>query len=99
MRTVVMHDLITWFNRTITDPKREKRQAVVSVTVSDDGAPVINKRQHDFHKTNAITISDRTGVYDRMECTRCGVTGKRFGLEHVKIDAKFRAKKFQVCRA
>ncbi len=90
------HALIDWFNETAADWERKRR--VVSVEVTDDGVtPPVNRREHDWEKTNAITISDRQGVYDAMRCRRCGVTGKRFGLTRVKVDSKFRAKKWQAC--
>jgi hypothetical protein len=35
---------------------------------------------HDFQKKNLVTISDRTGHYDLLKCSKCGIEGKRFGL-------------------
>lgn len=34
---------------------------------------------HNFEKTNLVTISDKTGFYDRYRCKRCWIVGKRFG--------------------
>jgi hypothetical protein len=86
--------LIDYYNDTITHPS-EHRRVFISVTVTDDGATF--QGEHEWHKTNLVTISDRVGVYDAMKCERCGVTGKRFGVSYVKRDAKFRAKKFERC--
>lgn len=35
---------------------------------------------HEWHKKNLVTISDRTGSYDRWACELCGTELKRYGL-------------------
>ena len=55
--------------------------------------------EHEWEKTNLVTISDRSGIYDKMRCVRCRVTGKRFGLGQfgVKLDRKFLSAKYEHC--
>jgi hypothetical protein len=85
--------LVQRFNETLRP--HEKVRTVDKVEMTEDSAPVVLR--HDWHKTNAITISDRHGTYDRMRCDRCGITGKRFGLHTVLRDRAFRAKAFETC--
>lgn len=35
---------------------------------------------HDWEKSCLVTQSDGGRMYDTMQCTVCGVTGKRYGL-------------------
>ena len=82
------------FNATLRPHERARK--VVSVRLADNSV----SDEHDFHKTCLVTVNDpRLGLYDRMACRVCGVTGKRFGLGRngVKIDSKYKAKKFQKC--
>lgn len=65
----------------------------VVVTVEADPAT----REHDWTKTSLVTVEERGQYFDRMRCKRCGVTGKRFGLDYVKRDSIYRAKKFEKC--
>ena len=84
-------DLISRFNSTCRPG--EAHREFLGAERLEDQAP----REHDWEKTNLMTISDRVGVYDAMKCTRCGVTGKRFGLGRVTIDSKFKAKVYRQC--
>lgn len=90
------HALLDRWNATLR-PK-DKPRVLDRVEVVDDGAPAEPPKDHDWHKTNAATLSDRSGVYDRMRCERCGTTGKRFGLTNIKRDAAFKARAFETCR-
>lgn len=86
--------LIQEFNNTLRT--HETARTLNSVTIREkpnQAAP----ESHDWHKTNAVTISDRHGVYDRMKCERCGITGKRFGLVNVRLDSEFKARAFETC--
>lgn len=71
----------------------EKPRKLVSVVLA--GA----SQKHQWFKVSACTVVDpRLGMYDQMKCKNCEVTGKRFNLnQYVKIDSKFRAKKYQTC--
>lgn len=88
------HRLIDRFNATLRP--NERTRYVDRVEVADIDDP--NYRpEHAWSKTNAVTISDRHGLYDKMVCTECGVTAKRFGVDRLVIDSKYRAKKYQRC--
>lgn len=55
---------------------------------------------HDWQKINAVTQAGRggRGMHDVMRCSRCGVTGKRYGVDtNVVRDPAFRAKAFGAC--
>lgn len=54
---------------------------------------------HDWHKTNPVTIAKGASMYDTYRCERCGITGKRHGLNStISIDRKYRNKKYRKCR-
>lgn len=85
-------DLIKWFNSTLR-PHESKRR-VVRVEVHGDVVPP----DHKWTKKTIMTQMFRQRPYDPMYCERCGVTGKRYGLNsHVKRDSKYRAKLFARC--
>lgn len=46
------------------------------------------KQQHNWAKKSLVT---EKGGYDKMVCTNCGATGKRYGLGNygVKVDSKY----------
>lgn len=86
--------LIRKFNATIR--QNEKPREVVSVVVLDESQ---GTTEHQWHKINLITIVRGSKVYDRMECTKCGITGKRFGLGGIIRDSKYKAKKYEKCNS
>lgn len=52
-----------------------------------------------YKRTDGMSQNFRGRIVDLMRCSICGVEGKRFGTSSViKRDAKFRAKKFEVCQ-
>lgn len=54
--------------------------------------------KHDWEKTNLMTISDRTGMYDTYRCAACGITAKRYGIGgSIHRDRKFKAEKYSLC--
>jgi hypothetical protein len=84
--------LIDKFNRTLRPGERARKVLAVTRT-GDSSAP-----PHDWGKTNLVTVSDHGQYYDTMECVRCGVTGKRYGLDNtIIIDQKFKDKKYERC--
>ena len=86
-------NLIDNFNATLRPgEKARKFHGVEPAEDSEANAP------HEWHKTNLVTISDRTGLYDRMTCLRCNITAKRFGVDSLVVDKKFRAKKYLTCK-
>lgn len=86
-----MEDMIKCFNRTLR--KNERPRRLISVEILDD--PAI--QQHIWEKTNLVTINGRNGLYDEYRCEICGITGKRYGLENVIRDRKYRAKCYETC--
>jgi hypothetical protein len=85
--------LIQQFNNTLRPG--EKSRKVLFVEIAGESGPP----DHDWSKMNLVTVMDpRLGFYDILQCTRCGITAKRFGLDRILIDRKFRAKKFQKCK-
>lgn len=91
-------ETIEQFNATLRQHERPRKLIYVFPTPLEQQDPSV-KARHTWRKMNLYTHSDRLGNYDIMECSICGVTGKRFNLGEagVKIDSKFRAKKFQTC--
>lgn len=79
------------FNKSIR--KGEKLRELVKVLGVSDLPP-----DHDWRKTNLVTISGRNGMYDTYKCEVCGITGKRFGLGRISRDAKFQAEKYRFCK-
>ena len=54
---------------------------------------------HWWQKTSLVTKGDRFGMYDVYECVRCGITGKRYGLnERIAVDSRFKAKRIRTCK-
>lgn len=86
-------DLIEWFNSTRRENEGERE--FLRVEVHGDVPPP----EHNWSKTTLMTQS-RGGMtsFDKMKCERCGITGKRFGLQaHVKRDSQYRAKVYARC--
>jgi hypothetical protein len=84
-------ETVARFNATLY-PKELPRRLVDVILVGDS-------EQHDWHKINLVTVSDHLGrLYDILRCKRCGVTAKRFGLEDIRRDRQFKAKKYAKCK-
>lgn len=85
--------MIDRFNATLR-PNEKEREFVGAKVVEENSASLA----HVWHKTNAMTIIDRSGTYDKQRCYRCGITGKRFGISNaVSRDAEFKARGFEFC--
>lgn len=71
----------------------ESKRKLISVEVL--GAST----EHRWYKrTDGMSVHFRGNLVDIMECSACGVTGKRFGIQGgIKRDSKYRAKKYAVC--
>lgn len=84
--------LVEFFNSTLRPGEKPRR--LLQVEVLDEA-----HQEHDWQKrTDGMSIRFRGKTVDLMRCSRCGVTGKRFGLSTVvKIDSKYRKKAFQLC--
>lgn len=86
--------LIANFNATLRPGEHKRTLDRIEVSDVDERSVRLS---HDWHKTNAVTISDKHGIYDAMRCDQCGITGKRFGLEGVTRDKAFKAEAFDTC--
>jgi hypothetical protein len=73
----------------------ESPRTLVSVEEMNGGSVPVS---HHWEKTNLVTVVRNGLLYDTVRCARCGITGKRFGLNGVTIDKKYRAKKYQSCK-
>ena len=83
--------LVKNFNRALREGERER--IYIGFEILD-----LNSNEHCWKKTNIHTVITSLGNYDIMVCKKCGVTGKRFGLNNLtKIDSKYRAKKYRNC--
>ena len=74
---------------------KEKPRTLLKVEVLDAS----NEKFHKWVKRpHSQSIMFRGNIVDLMYCERCGITGKRYGLNgYVVIDSKFRKKAFQRC--
>lgn len=87
-------DTLARFNATLRS--HERPRALVRVDFEDDS----KSSAHDFIKQNGATIMRGNRSYDFYKCSRCGVTGKRFGLsEVVVLDKQYSANVYQDCQA
>jgi len=90
-------DILAWFNRTLRP--HERKRLFVRCDIVGEVPPA----EHKWVKVTAMTKTMSGGprhgqMYDSMECERCGVTGKRYGLgPYVKLDHKFKATAFKRC--
>lgn len=84
-------DIIVSFNRTCRPGEIHRR--LLSVEVID----VDSIKDHLWVKKNLVTLTGPQGFYDQMECTRCGVVARRYGLCNMVRQTPYRAKKFERC--
>jgi uncharacterized protein YifE (UPF0438 family) len=75
-------------------PGEKPREFVEAVGTKDNVAVVL---EHNWSKTNLVSISSSSGMYDTLRCRNCGITAKRYGFENVIIDRKYKAKKYDNC--
>lgn len=84
--------LIDNFNNTLRPKERARK--VLDVTFEDNKA----QASHDWHKTNLVTMFSGNHFYDTLICLECGVTAKRYGIDNVCLDPKYRkARKYFSC--
>ena len=84
--TIEQHakDIVDNFNATLR-PHEKAREFISAIsTVKKENAVF----PHDWRKVSLVT---EKGGFDKMKCSRCGATGKRYGLgSYVQIDKKFK---------
>lgn len=84
---------IAEFNATLRP--HERAREYVSHTITRDSTEAIT--QHQWRKTNLVTLHDRGRHFDTVRCSVCGITGRRYGIAHIVRGADYRAKAFETC--
>ena len=86
-------EILAFFNKTLK-PFEEPR-VILSVEMLEDTGNI----QHTFFKkTDGMSVEFRGETVDLMQCSECGITGKRFGLQPtVKLDSKWSKKCYRFC--
>ena len=94
-----VEDPQSWAKQTIENfnnslkPGEQPRE-LLKVEILGEG----NKFHDWIKRTGGMSVMFRGQCVDECYCSRCKVTGKRFGLSRfVKRDSKFRAKKYEYC--
>lgn len=86
-------NFIDYFNDTLKPGERRREFLEAEVVGSGTLTHKWEKR------TDGMSRAFRGSTVDMMYCSRCGITGKRFGLSPVVTrDSKFKAKKYELCR-
>lgn len=90
-------EIIDWFNSRLRP--HERKRIFVRCEIEGEVPPAEHKWFKITAMTKSMVGSQRHGqMYDAMQCERCGVTGKRYGLgPYVKLDSKYRKKHFKRC--
>jgi hypothetical protein len=57
----------------------------------------IKDSQHNWEKTNLISIKSSKGCYDTVKCTKCGMRGKRYNLSTVEVLNKYKYEHVNMC--
>ena len=88
-----------WVERTIARyndtlrPHESPRTFVGGIKIVGDGT-----RQHKWTKLNVFTQDDKArGAYDKLRCTQCGAIARRYGVDHIKMQKGYTAKKWRSC--
>lgn len=84
-------ETIARFNNTLRP--HEKARKVIRVEMLGDS------EEHDWERTNPYTlISKHKGNYDAFRCSKCGITGRRYGLNtSISRDREFSADGYGSC--
>lgn len=82
--------IVKYFNDTLRPGEKSRKLLKVRIHPEQD-----IKINHNWEKQNSFTIIDKPyGSHDNFKCSRCGATGKRYGLgPSIIIDYKCRGKK------
>ena len=80
------------FNETL-QPNENPRDLVSVKVVAMNTRP-----NHDWGKTNLVTVSEDGLLFNEYACRACGVTGRRYELDSdVILDREFKAKVYARC--
>jgi len=83
---------IECFNNTLRPG--EKRRVFLGVEIIDANAA----KDHNWVKrTGGMSVMFRGEIVDLVYCSRCGITGKRYGLSHIRKDSKYSQKVYERC--
>lgn len=84
-------DLMEQFNAGLK-PEERAREYGGMIRILD------RAREHDWEKTNLVTILKRGRMYDAYRCRNCPVTSKRYGIGgHFVRDGKYKGEKYERC--
>lgn len=83
------------FNRTLRPYEKPRKLLRVEII----GKRNININHEWIKKTNGMSVPFRDGIVDLYYCRRCGITGKRYGLNNeIAIDSKYKKKEYRKCK-
>ncbi len=87
--------LIQSYNDTLqhNDRPRKLLEVVFLGKVKDE----VQRHATEPHEWGKLSLVTERGGYDRMRCGKCGITGKRYGINGVRIDSEYKAKAFMRC--
>lgn len=83
---------VTYFNDTLRPGEAAREVLDARIVGEGKGAA------HSYRKQNLYTLSDHRGYFDNVKCEVCGVTARRYGVDHIVRQAPYRAKKYQYCQ-
>lgn len=85
--------LIAFFNSTLR-PGEAARELVDVKILSYE-----NRNKHSWEKTNLATKRNKYGYHDTYRCSKCGITGKLYGIGGDVIrDKRFEDLKYEFCK-
>jgi succinate dehydrogenase/fumarate reductase flavoprotein subunit len=86
--------LLEAFNTSLRE--NETSRHVVKIEESEIPDAEVTK-EHQWVKTNLVTIVRGSKMYDTARCSVCGITAKRYGLGGYTRDPKFAAERYEEC--
>jgi len=92
--TKYVQSVLDNFNKTLK-PGESRREISGHVRVLD----FTNRKEHDWEKTNLVTIKKAGRMFDTWRCSSCGITAKRFGIGGpIVIDPKYKKADYKYCK-
>lgn len=82
---------IARYNDTLR-PGERPRTFIGGIKILGDGT-----RKHRWTKTAIVTQADHRGTFDKVKCTACGAVARRYGLDRIKMQKPFTAKRWKNC--
>lgn len=73
-------------------PGERPREFCGGIKIIGEGA-----RLHRWTKRNLTTQGDWRGVFDNVQCTVCGARARRYGIDTIKMQKSYTAKKWKTC--